>query len=44
MALGLVISDTGYLATNHVDLSEADFIVLGGSLRPGVIAVEIGEP
>src|SRR3972149_5249626 len=42
-ALGLVISDTGYLGSGHLDLSESDFIVLAGSLRPGVISVEIWE-
>ena len=43
--LGLVISDTGYLGVvpPHLDLSEADFRVLAGSLRPGVISVEIRE-
>ena len=41
--LSLVISDTGYLGRDHVDLSEADFIVLAGSLSPGVIPVEISQ-
>ena len=41
--LTVIVSDTGYLKENHVDLSEADFLVLVGSLGPGRIEVRIRE-
>lgn len=41
--LTVVVSDTGKLGANHVDMSEADFTVLAGGLEPGVIKVSIQE-
>lgn len=41
-SLTVVVSDTGMLGANRLDLSESDFRVLSGvGLDPGVIRVEI---
>ncbi len=42
-SLMVVVSDTGRLEPNHLDLSAADFQILVGDLRPGVAEVQIGE-
>ena len=39
--LPLVISDTGRLGANHLDVPEAVFVVLAGSLAPGRVPVTV---
>ena len=39
----VVISDTGILGPGHVDLTEASFIALAGSLAPGRISITVKE-
>lgn len=42
-SLLLEIRDTGLLPDNSLDMSEADFTVIAGSLAPGRVTIEIRE-